>query len=628
MSYLKTQYRLDVRKQKQFPIKIDVKETISVGGDPRNDIILVGKNCLPKHLIFEPKGENLSLHNMGLANQTFLNSTPLEYNKNYLLEVGDHIQISELEIIIGLVEIETKPTLPVIDRANAKAHVTKSVVFHSLSDLVPENENDHKHENEKILYVKNETGSMKYEKKVQKPIVEIIYRTSFISLLVIKFYALLLDFFLTYFLLTTISPLAGVQELTYSLYQVISEILSPYSTHSFLPFFLIFYFLRLIQIFLFGSSVGQLLVGLGTNPKTTILGMIGQRIKIVFCALFLYPAQNIASDHFFFSALRKVGVFLLFLFILISPLLLPQITISKLNIPESPGLQELNTVSYLTTSENYKLALNLEIPPRFSLYPIAKNRGPDALGIKIYDLKEKKNLEITEHQTLLIDSLEEALRFSNPFLSFHQKLPLRERSRQDQKMIVEKILLTSIDDITSQIKMFGLFFANKVFAKNLIIKDFDKTDLNLKTFFSDAPFVSLENQNFLYTLLFSGEKLISLKLDKNSGNSTLQALATNQVLNKWKTNEARMDSEKLDFLEILDAFKRQDEQTVLTYYINSAKKPLENKILYREEDFTEAFKVALKSNIDELLPVIILKNTKTSLEEIKKQLTPMENPGD
>ncbi|NOT77711.1 MAG: FHA domain-containing protein [Bacteriovoracaceae bacterium] len=628
MSYLKTLYRLDVRKHKQHPIKIDVKETISVGGDPRNDIILVGKNCLPKHLIFEPKGENLSLHNMGLANQTFLNSTPLEYNKNYLLEAGDHVQISELEIIIGLVEIETKPTLPVIDRANSKEHVTKSVVFHSLNDLVPESESDNSSDNGKILYVKNETGSMKFEKKVKTPIVEIVYSPTIISLLVIKLYALLLDFFLTYFLLTSISPLAGVHELSFSLYQVLSEIVMPYSSHSFWPFFFIFYFLRLVQILLFGTSIGQLLMGLGTIPKSTVLGIIGLRIKIVVCALFLYPAQNIASNHFFFSALRKVGVFLLFLFILISPLLLPQLTITKLNISESKGLSELNTVSYLTTSENYKLTLNLEIPPRFSVYPIAKKRAPETFGIKIYDLKEKKNLEITEHHTLLIDSIEEALRFANPFLSFHQKLPLRNQSRQDQKEIIQKILLTSIDDISSQIKTFGLFFANNVFVKNLIIRDIEKTDLNLRAFLNDAPFISLENQNILYTLLFSGEKLISLKLDKTSGNSALQTLATTQLLNKWTINEKTAANQGLDFLEILDAFKRQDEQTVLTYYINSAKKPLENKILYREEDFTEAFKVALKSNIDELLPVMILKNTKTSLEEIKKQLTPMENPGD
>jgi predicted component of type VI protein secretion system len=75
-------------------------QTVTIGSDPRNDIVLVGAHISPKHLLLKNKGDIFSLTFSGQDNTTFLNKAVLLKNKMYLIEKKDSIQIGNTEIII------------------------------------------------------------------------------------------------------------------------------------------------------------------------------------------------------------------------------------------------------------------------------------------------------------------------------------------------------------------------------------------------------------------------------------------------------------------------------------------------------------------------------------------------
>ena len=72
----------------------------TAGGDPRNDIILIGDKISPKHLRFKHSNDCLSLTFLGKDNTSHLNNSPLEKNKMYIVEKKDTIQIDQTKIII------------------------------------------------------------------------------------------------------------------------------------------------------------------------------------------------------------------------------------------------------------------------------------------------------------------------------------------------------------------------------------------------------------------------------------------------------------------------------------------------------------------------------------------------
>ena len=61
MKHLQSQFRLDVRIENQPPLKIEVIDSITVGLDPRNDLVLVLRKIKNRHLVFHKKEENLAL---------------------------------------------------------------------------------------------------------------------------------------------------------------------------------------------------------------------------------------------------------------------------------------------------------------------------------------------------------------------------------------------------------------------------------------------------------------------------------------------------------------------------------------------------------------------------------------
>ncbi len=643
-SNTRSRFRLDIRKSGQIPLKIDVKSNISVGGDPRNDIVLVGKKSLPHHLIFELKGENLSLTNLGSNNQTLLNSVSLETNKSYLIDIGDHVQISELEIIICEIDHEDyqeddqsdyetineellyenespPPHLPFVNLPPPKK---VTVVFQSADVLTPEGDE------ERIIYANNSTDSKKiiasqaYTVKPKKSF------SSHLSLLLVKGYALMTDFLLTFFLISYIVPQFDKYDLYFTIHQGFLKVLAPYYTFTLMPFFVSFYFLRLIQIIILGSTFGQFLTGLRFPSQKSILRMIARRFIVVFLGIFLYPAQNQVSQHFFFSSLRKLGLVILFGFIFVAPLFMTSDLVIDLKKPQSIKPQDIQTESHTSYDNKNSLFLKLEIPKRYALYPYAKgNPEITEQGFELFDLEDNKSLKILESAQITYEEIEQRLIFSNPFYHFHQRNSLESLPLIQKKELLINILKNSLKESEIQLREFGLFFSGQILAKNYLLKKVHiKSEVQMTSFKKEDPFFFLESDKNSYTIVFLKDQLVVFSMEKMKDNASLIDFANEQIMNRWALGNAPKDSENLGILEVLSALKREDEQSVLTYYINSAKKNLENKNIYKEEDLSHKKTKALISNIESLLGIVKNRNTKTSLEEIKHQLIPMENPGE
>jgi hypothetical protein len=384
MNQSTNQYRLDVRLENQTPMKIDVIDTISAGLDPRNDLVLLGNKIKNKHLVFEKKGENLALHYHGNTNQTFLNSLPLEENKTYLLEAGDRIQLTGAEIIISCELVRVHETQKM-----------KSVIFNSMSELTSESAKD------SIIYKDKPTGPMKRQINERSNIGKKMDRGPVLSLWVIKLYTMVVDAFITYIILVVGLPLVFADQFALSIFNYFSSLVFPHSNHSFYSFFIAWYLLSFAQTLVFGTTIGQFILGLRNNPENTFGKLIIFRLKTFLYSLFLFPSQNSVKNTLLFKGIRKVGIIIIMIFILISPFLLPSPYNSNLTTvsSEQKGLKELHTRTIMSYSKDLNLSLSAELPFRYYLLPTVTNLTKR--GFELADLKTGQSLIVSEVDDLI-----------------------------------------------------------------------------------------------------------------------------------------------------------------------------------------------------------------------------------
>lgn len=84
MIKIKYQFNLEMKNY-------TVIDSFTIGADPRNDCIIIGKNFPPKIFTLTIKENYLSLCVLTNEGLPSLNQLHLEKDKKYLLEVNDHI---------------------------------------------------------------------------------------------------------------------------------------------------------------------------------------------------------------------------------------------------------------------------------------------------------------------------------------------------------------------------------------------------------------------------------------------------------------------------------------------------------------------------------------------------------
>lgn len=614
MTQEKNQFRLDVRLDNKPPMKIDVVDTITVGLDPRCDLVLSGAKIKNRHLEFIAKGENLALVYLGNTNQTFLNSLPLEEGKTYLLEIDDRIQLSGAEIIVR--------SEVVLVHASQRV---KPIVFNSLEDLTPESIP------EKIVYADNPTGSMRREVHVRPNVIDSIEGHSVINLWVVKLSSLVFDFFITYLVLAILLPIVFAQDYAMVIIDYLAAVIFPLKTHSFFKFFIAWYLLSFAQTLVFGTTIGQFLLGLRHKGENKFGKLIFFRLKTFLFSLFLIPAQNSLSQNYFFKGIRKVGVFIVLLFIIFSPFFLP----SPYNLPITPMADEVSTHKELRTrsifsfSKDLQVNLNAELSPRYMLLPYVREESKKR-AFQLFDLKTNTSVVVKEVRDFLYNDLDDQMEYANPLYKTFHRLPFSELTTREKKEMIGVTLMSSPGQVKSLFSNFGPFFGSAILIKARLMEGISTNEATLKFYAPQSPMFFIGSTGVDYYCVFTPMGIKCFSIDSpNKG--ALSAVFEEQIWSKLLSeseNTVVLNRQTVDLLLAQDSFLHGDEQTFLTYYVGVANNLSNARIVHAEMDLTDRAKRAVIKNIDAVMKSVTNKNVHKSFADIKNQLTPMENPGD
>lgn len=631
MNQEKNQFRLNVLIDKRPPLKIDVVDVITVGLDPRNDLVLVGKKINNRHLSFELKGENLALHYLGFSNQTFLNNLPLEEGKIYLLEVGDKINLTDVEITVLLERVlvhETQKIKPLILQTSNE----------SLPNLRP------------LPIIKKENGLLKklpqlpmsfikvkpkatIVKTIVEPVVVVksVEDVNFVSLWLIKFYSLICDIFFTYLLLAVVFPLVRGNVFAKNIINYFTSIVFPLRHHSIFYFFVAWYILSFAQTLILGTTIGQFLLGLRYKTTNSFFKIVYLRIKAFIFSLLLLPAQNTYKSNFVFKAMRKVGIFVIIIFILFSPFIMPapfNTPVTLINIDDQIT-KELHTRTISSFSKDLGMGLSTELSYRYMLMPLISG-GLRRRSFQFVDLIKNQSLTVVEKENYAYEELQERLSYANPLYSVVQPISFSILPIKDKKQILEDALLITPLHLKNSAKSFGPFFGNALNLKSLLLDKNEGNDIALKTYKHETPllFIGSTQQDFFY--LFGPTSLLKFQVE-SQGNRSLAAVFEKFVFSKLVPEpdaQFAVTDTKPTILSVQDAFLHGHEDSILTYYVEIANSLMKEKTMYEEVDLTEKAKLALLGNIKSNQKFITDVNVYRSFTNLINQLTPMEKPGE
>jgi hypothetical protein len=628
MENLTHQVLLDIRIPGKTPLKIEVRDEFSAGSDPRNDLVLIGKKVRPKHLRFEKKEEILILHFLGKENEAFLNSIPMEEGKNYMLEKGDVIQVGSTEIIIRH-ELVHGPVAELITN-----HPPRPVLFNSLDELSKESVH------EKLKYKEQTQTGRPFPEEALKE------REPFLSLAVIKLYAILTDAFITYMIMVILFPLflidSAIEKLLFSGAEILYSYWPyPETMNSFIKFFLAWYVLSFMQTLIFGTTFGQYLLGLKnfTKQDTRKLSfgrLFFLRLKTLFFSLLLLPGQNYISNNFLFKAIRKTGLVIVLVTAILSPLFfLPfpfNSNISVLPPPKKKTKSALHTITLSSFSQELGVSLKTEMSPRFFLLPLlqsSQEKMERTRGFQFFDLKTKRDLKVMETGSISYESLNRQFEYANPLFSALHKRPLHLMSKIKIKELVSEALMLSPLTLTDAFEPFGIFFGSSVLVKKDLLSLFvNETQLAqgsvIRFFSTDNPFFILRHGKADLVYFFSETGISVLSIE--SGTDVLMEQGfEDEILSKFQFVAPDFAdnfpaTRAIGILEALDAYLLQDEQTLLTYYINEVNKLTRNPIIIEGVDLSEAAKAAFIQNISANQKFVKNKTIHTSFEALKTQL--------
>ena len=618
MSAYKNQYRLDVQIEGQAPMKVDVIDSITVGLDPRCDLVLSGSKIKTKHMVFELKEENLALIYLGNTNQTFLNNLPLEEGKTYLLDAGDRLYVSGLEIILLL-----EPVL-VHESQKVKTKIFKAPAEMSVFTPPPA-----------VPSVPTPPRSIERQiksspERAQKK----IPTGSFLSLLLVKLYSLVADFFFTYLVLIVVIPLVRFQQPVLSVFNYLASlatIINPnFKMHSFIPFLIVWYLLSLAQTLLFGTTLGQFLLGLKIKSENKFGKLFLYRLKTFIYSLFLIPAQNNVSEKLFFKAIRKAGMPIIFLFIIISPFLLshpynPSMAIALEN--QTPH-KELRTRSLYSESKLLGVKLSAELSPRYYVLPYVDTVKKSSRAFHFFDLKNSQNVIVQEVRSISFDEIEEQLMYANPLFDSLRSKKIESFSLREKKELIQKILSTSPASVKEALLTFGPFYGSAVLLKTYLTSP-ETTDMTVNFYRPETPVISISTNAGSFFYLFSRDSLKVYSAHEQGEKALLPAFEE-QVFSKFLSEEDEsviLNKQNVSILSAQDAFLQGDEQTFLTYYVGIANTLPKVPATSKDDEFTEKARLAFISNVESVEKAVTNRNVLQSFNDIKYQLTPMEKPG-
>jgi hypothetical protein len=435
---------------------------------------------------------------------------------------------------------------------------------------------------------------------------------------VIKIYSLITDIFLTYVLLVLICPLFLLDTFVLTLSKEGANAISEYfsyseSAQSFIPFFIVWYVFSFIQTLIFGTTLGQFLLGLRNftqeeSRKFTFFKLFFLRIKTLIFSLVLIPGQSYISHNSFFKAVRKVGLIFILIFSWLSPLLLQ--TSEKVTpisiIPENQikKLKTLQTRSLSSYSQSLGIELKTEQTPRYFLLPLMSAKRSDEIhrGFQFIDLKTNSQITIQEIGHIDYTEIEDRLEYANPFFSQLHHGAISKKSPQLIKELIVQGLKISPLSFTKAIQHFGPFFGSAILLNEEIIGRFKSDEQSLtspvvKFFHANSPFFVIRYGK-IDLLYFFTERSISI-LSIPATNPVLTEAFHDEILSalKFSPGHQAPTIKSIGILEAMDAFLSGDERSFLTYYINEANKLTQTPLIIDGTNLSESSKNFIAQNI-------------------------------
>lgn len=621
-------FTLEVRIPDQSPKRIFVLDRILAGIDPRNDLILVAPRIKAKHFLFIKRDNILTVHYMGATGDTFLNGLPLEKGKYYILEKGDALKVGKIEI---LVRRETLLNRPIGQLPPTKADFTETKAL-KIDDFIAAETSPvvETKKNKKIKF----KSPLKLSAHARKPFFD--FRT--ITLILYKFYGFLIDVALTYFLLSFLLPVQGLMSqaqnhlspLTLFFTQYINIQFPNFETVRFISlfeFFVIFHLLMLATSLILGSTPGALLVGIRTSGKNNFFirrfkAYIYALINIAALPLLIfdvpfYKGKNIKeiltfSTHELNSSLifkisRRAVLPLLLLASLLSPFFLPPpftANFTRIDI-KKPKFVDPHTIPISSYSPELGLSMSSDLNKDFILMPSFEKRK---LGLALYDLKNKNTLIMKEEGRTDLALMTYKLRYANPFASTTLDKSVLENEALKNKTV--KSMELSLTNLFPGLSEFGLLMANGFLFKENFLKNFSTQDQFIYMPFGvKNPAIKISSGTKALSservFLFTRKNVIEFSLNIPKLGRAIEVLGAS-ILAPMRFDQSSNNGLKdPQILEVLDAFERSNYQTLLTYYINEAKKA--------DESHNEEWKAIIKKNLEQTKRALFDDETRTGL---------------
>jgi hypothetical protein len=582
-------YVLDVKIPDQLIKTYEVVDQLIAGLDPRNDLILVDPKIKTKHFLFEVKNQTLTVHHMGLDNETSLNGSTLEKDKHYILEKGDRLVVGKIEINVRVV----------------KGH------FRSSSSSIPK----HKPAIEQVkiplkppVLESIDLPFLENTPLAHLPISKKSYFTSY-KLIPYKMYGFIIDVSLTYFLLSFVIPTLEILELTQDLLYPISQFIIEHNLMtskglnlenylSVIEFFISFHLLMISGSLILGTTPGAFFIGL--HHKKSDKSILSLRFRaylyaLINCVLLpliifdipLFKGKN-AKEWLTFSS-REIGQSLFFKIsrraimppLCVACLFSPFFLKTPFNIPFSrennpaPQFVETHTTLIKSLSPELGLKINAELSNQFFIFP---NFQKKKISLVLFDSKKNKSLILSEQSRISYQRLQFSLRYANPLFDLigNQNVYANE---QFKKVVFEDLTL-SLTKIVPTIKEKGPFFANGFLLKESFLKTIkSKENILINPFSKNSAIIKLSSNDDQLLFIFGKKELIVLSIVSVLKNRTTPEL--NNFANQLMSNlhfahvpeQSTFSTPSL--LEVLDANEHSNDvngPNILTYYINEAKK--------------------------------------------------------
>jgi pSer/pThr/pTyr-binding forkhead associated (FHA) protein len=196
-------YYVIIDQGKDSKLAYQVNPKLTIGLDPRNDVILVDSKAEAKHLELIEKDNYLILTQLASDRSTLLNNRPLIQNEKYILNASDELKIGSIKLKfkkdLGLKNIEVIKPDHNHESLNEKTLEKRKNIHHGENGLNLSEENDEEKTVHQTILKKNAKSEKAPGHLIKIKTLNFEIRWDFVTKFILGIF---FDFYFAYFLLS------------------------------------------------------------------------------------------------------------------------------------------------------------------------------------------------------------------------------------------------------------------------------------------------------------------------------------------------------------------------------------------------------------------------------------------